>query len=118
MEIKIFTLYPDFFPGPLDMGIYKKAKENKSWSLKVINIRDYSKDRNSSVDDTPFGGGSGMLLRPDVVASALDENTNSDDKIIYLSPRGKRFDQKEAQHLSKQKSIHLFLKHLIKFFFY
>ena len=89
MEIKIFTLYPDFFPGPLDMGIYKKAKENKSWSLKVINIRDYSTNGRGSVDDTPFGGGSGMLLRPDVVASALDKNTIPGEKIIYLSPKGK-----------------------------
>ena len=74
LEIKIFTLYPDLFPGPLDMGIYKKAQEKKIWNLKVINIRDYAPDKHGSVDDTPFGGGSGMLLRPDVVASALDVN--------------------------------------------
>ena len=68
--VKIFTLYPDLYPGPLNTGIYKKAQENKIWDLKVINIRDYAVDKHSSVDDTPFGGGSGMLLRPDVVASA------------------------------------------------
>ena len=54
-------------------------------------------DKHQSVDDTPFGGGSGMLLRPDVVASALDKNIKKDEKIIYLSPKGKRFDQKEAR---------------------
>ena len=94
LEVKIFTLYPDLFPGPLDMGIYKKAKENKNWSIKVITYRDYSTDGSRSVDDTPFGGGSGMLLRPDVVASALDKNTKSGEKIIYLSPKGKKLDQK------------------------
>ena len=99
LEVKIFTLYPDLFPGPLDMGIYKKAKENKIWDLKVINIRDYSTDGRGSVDDTPFGGGSGMLLRPDVVASALDKNIKPGEKIIYLSPKGKKFDQNEARSL-------------------
>ena len=74
LEVKIFTLYPDLFPGPLDIGIFKKAKEKKIWNLKVINIRDYSKDNHGTVDDTPFGGGSGMLLRPDILASALDSN--------------------------------------------
>ena len=56
LEVKIFTLYPDLFPGPLDIGIFKKAKENKIWNLKVINIRDYSKDNHGTVDDAPFGG--------------------------------------------------------------
>ena len=81
LEVKIFTLYPDLFPGPLDIGIFKKAKENKIWNLKVINIRDYSKDNHGTVDDTPFGGGTGMLLRPDILASALDNNC-----LLYTSP--------------------------------
>ena len=102
-EVKIFTLYPDLFPGPLDTGIYKKAQENKIWNLKVINIRDYATDKHGSVDDTPFGGGSGMLLRPDVVASALDANIKNNETIIYLSPKGKKFDQKIAKELSKKK---------------
>ena len=101
---KIFTLYPDLFPGPLNVGIYKKAKENKIWDLKVIDIRDYSTDKHSSVDDTPFGGGNGMLLRPDILASALDQNIKKGEKIIYLSPRGKKFDQNEARSLSKKKN--------------
>ena len=63
LEVKIFTLYPDLFPGPLDMAIYKKAKENKIWNLKIINIRDYAIDKHKTVDDTPFGGGSGMLIK-------------------------------------------------------
>ena len=111
LEVKIFTLYPDLFPGPLDTGIYKKAKENKIWDIRVINIRDYSIDDRGSVDDTPFGGGSGMLLRPDVVASALDKNTKSGEKIIYLSPKGKKFDQSEARSISKLNKLNILCGH-------
>ena len=111
LEVKIFTLYPDLFPGPLDIGIYKKAKENKTWDLKVINIREYSIDSHGSVDDTPFGGGSGMLLRPDVVASALDANTKPGEKIIYLSPKGKKFDQNEAKSISKLDKVNILCGH-------
>ena len=111
LEVKIFTLYPDLFPGPLDMGIYKKAKENIIWDIRVINIRDYSTDGRGSVDDTPFGGGSGMLLRPDVVASALDKNTKSGEKIIYLSPKGKKFDQSEARSISKLNKLNILCGH-------
>jgi len=110
-EIKIFTLYPDLFPGPLNKGIYKRAQEKKIWNFKVINIREYSTDKHKSVDDTPFGGGSGMLLRPDVVASALDKNLKVNEDVIYLSPKGKKFDQKLAQDLSKEKSISLICGH-------
>ena len=111
LEVKIFTLYPDLFPGPLNIGIYKKARENKIWDLKVINIRKYSKDKHGTVDDNPFGGGSGMLIRPDVVASALDRNVTKDEKIIYLSPKGKKFDQKKARNLSKLKKINILCGH-------
>ena len=110
-EVKIFTLYPDLYPGPLNTGIYKKAKESKIWDLKVINIRDYAIDKHSSVDDTPFGGGNGMLLRPDVVASALDSNLESNETIIYLSPKGKKFDQRTAREFSEQKKINLLCGH-------
>ena len=84
LEVKVFTLYPDLFPGPLDIGIFKKARENKIWNLKVINIREYSKDNHGTVDDTPFGGGSGMLLRPDILASALDKNIEKGEKILII----------------------------------
>ena len=110
-EVKIFTLYPDLYPGPLNTGLYKKAQENKIWSLNVVNIRDYAVDKHGTVDDTPFGGGSGMLLRPDVVASALDQNIKSNENIIYLSPRGKRFDQTTAHKFSKLKKLNLLCGH-------
>ena len=111
LKVKLFTLYPDLFPGLLDVGIYKKAKENKKWSLEVINIRDYAFDSNRTVDDTPFGGGSGMLLKPDVVAAAIDKNVNSKDKIIYLSPKGKKLDQHTIKSLSKLKKINILCGH-------
>ena len=110
-KVKIFTLYPDLYPGPLNTGIYKKAQESKIWDLKVINIRDYAIDKHSSVDDTPFGGGSGMLLRPDVVASALDSNLESNETTIYLSPKGKKFDQRAAREFSKKKKLNLLCGH-------
>ena len=110
-EVKIFTLYPDLYPGPLNTGIYKKAQEKKIWNLKVINIRDYATDKHSSVDDTPFGGGNGMLLRPDVVASALDSNLESNETTIYLSPKGKKFDQRAAREFSKKKKLNLLCGH-------
>ena len=111
LEVQIFTLYPDLYPGLLDVGIYKKAKEKQKWSLKIIDIRDYAFDDNRTVDDTPFGGGNGMLLKPDVVASALDKNIKGKEKIIYLSPKGKRLDQKEVKSLSKLKKINILCGH-------
>ena len=97
---RVFTLYPELFPGPLGVGLYKKALEKKLWSLDVINIRDYSLDKHKTVDDTPFGGGSGMLMRADVLANSLDKNiVNKNEKIIYLSPRGKIFDQNYAKKI-------------------
>jgi len=111
LQVKLFTLYPDLFPGLLDVGIYKKARENKKWSLEVINIRDYAFDSNRSVDDTPFGGGSGMLLKPDVVAAAIDKNVTPKDKIIYLSPKGKKLDQHTIKSFSKLKNINILCGH-------
>ena len=97
---RIFTLYPELFPGPLESGLYKKALEKKLWSLEVINIRDYAADKHKTVDDTPFGGGSGMLLRADVIAKSLDKNIlNKNEPIIYLSPKGNKFDQTYAKKI-------------------
>jgi tRNA (guanine37-N1)-methyltransferase len=73
LNVRIFSLYPELFPGPLDIGLYKKARSKKIWSLEIINIRDYSKNKHKTVDDTPYGGGNGMLIRADVVGDALDK---------------------------------------------
>ena len=70
---RIFTLYPDFFPGPLGKGLYGKAMEKKIWDMETVNIRDYATDKHKTVDDTLYGGGFGMLIKPDVLAKALDK---------------------------------------------
>ena len=110
-EVKIFTLYPNLYPGPLNSGVYKKALQKKIWNMKVIDIRDYATDKHRTVDDTPFGGGSGMLLRPDVVASALDQNLNKGDQIIYLSPKGKKLDQTTVKDFSKKTKLNILCGH-------
>ena len=100
---RVFTLYPELFPGPLGSGLYKKALEKKLWSLEIVNIRDSAQDKHKTVDDTPFGGGSGMVIRADVIANSLDKNVlNEKETIIYLSPKGKKFDQSYAKKIAKK----------------
>ena len=111
-KAQIFTLYPEIFPGPLSKGLYGKALSNKIWDLEIINIRDSATDKHKTVDDTPFGGGSGMLLKPDILAKSIDENLKKSKRIFYLSPKGKKFDQKIARELSEEKSISLICGHL------
>ena len=97
---RVFTLYPELFPGPLDSGLYKKALEKKLWGLEIIDIRDSALDKHKTVDDNPFGGGSGMVIRADVIANSLDKNiSDKNEPIIYLSPKGKKFDQAYAKKI-------------------
>ena len=111
MLARIFTLYPEFFPGPLGKGLYGKALAANIWKLETVNIRNYATDKHKTVDDTTYGGGSGMLINPDVLANSLDKNLNSKERIIYLSPKGKLFNQKLAKELSKERSINLICGH-------
>jgi len=108
---RVFTLYPEIFPGPLNKGLYGKALEKKIWNLEVVNIRDSAEDKHKTVDDTPFGGGNGMLLKPDVLGKSIDSNIKKGERIFYLSPKGKKFDQKFAKELSKEKTINLVCGH-------
>jgi tRNA (guanine37-N1)-methyltransferase len=110
-KARIFTLYPEIFPGPLNKGLYGKALSNKIWNLDIINIRDSAKDKHKTVDDTPFGGGSGMLIKPDVLARSIDQHVNKSEKIFYLSPKGKLFNQETAKFLSKEHCINLICGH-------
>ena len=110
-KARVFTLYPELFPGPLDSGLYKKALNKNIWSLEIINIRDYSTDKHQTVDDTPFGGGSGMVMRADVLANSLDKNiSDNKEPIIYLSPKGKKFNQIYAKKISN-KNINIICGH-------
>ena len=110
-QAQVFTLYPEVFPGPLAKGLYGKALAKNLWNLSVVNIRDSATDKHKTVDDTPYGGGTGMLLKADVLANSLDKNENKGERIFYLSPKGKKFDQGCAQNLSKEKSISLICGH-------
>ena len=110
-KAQVFTLYPDIFPGPLSKGLYGKALLNKIWDLKIVNIRDAAEDKHKTVDDTSFGGGTGMLLKADVLAKSIDKNKKKGERIFYLSPKGKKLDQKLAKELSQEKSISLICGH-------
>ena len=107
---KIFTLYPEFFPGLLDIGMYRRAREKKIWSLDVVNIRDFAMDKHGSVDDKPFGGGSGMLMIPDVVNNCIEKNQN-DNPIIYLSPKGDKLDTSLVKQFAQQAGINILCGH-------
>ena len=113
LKIRVFTLYPDLFPGPLDIGLYKRARDKKIWELEVIDFRSYASDKQRTVDDKPFGGGNGMLIRPDVLSLALDKHIkyNNKERNIYLSPKGKNFDQPLAKKLSLEKNINIICGH-------
>lgn len=106
MNIKIFTLFPEIFDSYLKTSILGKALEKDLWSYNLINIREYSKDRHKKVDDIPFGGGCGMIINPEVIASAIDANCDlTSTKIYYMSPRGKIFNQKKVGEILKYKNI-------------
>ena len=83
-KARVFTLYPEIFPGPLSKGLYGKALQKKIWDLEVIDIRDSAEDKHKTVDDTPFGGGSGMLLKPNVLGKSLDSKLKKNERVFYL----------------------------------
>ena len=91
----ILTIFPDMFPGPLGASLAGKALATGAWSLDVADIRDFATDRHRTVDDTPFGGGPGMVMRPDVIDAAL-ASVADDRPAICLTPRGRPFSQSDA----------------------
>ena len=113
INFKIFTIFPELFPQILAKSVTGEALNNNLWKCEIINIRDYGFDTRKTFDDAPFGGGAGMVFRPDVLYSALDKNIiknseyNQKPKIIYPSPRGKVFNQKMAQELSQENEINI-----------
>ncbi|HUB46968.1 MAG TPA: tRNA (guanosine(37)-N1)-methyltransferase TrmD [Acetobacteraceae bacterium] len=92
----VLTLFPDMFPGPLATSLAGRALTRGLWSLHTVNIRDFATDRHRTVDDTPFGGGPGMVMRPDIIDAAL-ASVADDRPCIFLTPRGRPFAQAEAQ---------------------
>ena len=101
---RVLTLFPEMFPGPLGHSLTGRALDDGLWALETLQIRDFATDRHRSVDDTPAGGGAGMVLRADVTAAALDAAdrgcSRAEWPVIYLSPRGRPFDQACARRLS------------------
>jgi tRNA (guanine37-N1)-methyltransferase len=95
----VLTLFPAMFPGPLGQSLAGRALENAVWSLSVTNIRNFAQDRHRTVDDTPFGGGAGMVMRPDIVDAAV-QSVADDRPVVYLTPRGRRFTQAQAWHFA------------------
>ena len=103
----VLTLFPGMFPGPLGESLAGKASADGLWGLETVDIRDFARDKHRSVDDTPFGGGAGMVMRPDVIDSALQSAHVEGRPLVYLTPRGKVFDQAMAQDLAAQPGVTL-----------
>lgn len=110
MKFDVLTLFPEMF-SPLKQSILGKAEEKGLININLINIRDFSKDKHKKVDDTPYGGGAGMVIRPDVVYDAYTSVKDDKAKIIYLSPQGKKLNQQKVEELSKHSHLILICGH-------
>ncbi len=110
MQFDVLTLFPEMFKI-LNESIIGRAKEKKLININLINIRDFSKDKHKKVDDTPYGGGAGMVLMPDVVYDAYNSVKSENAKVIYMSPQGKKLNQKKVEELSKHKNLILLCGH-------
>jgi len=109
--VKVLTLFPEMFPGSLGASLVGKALHEGLWTLEALDIRRFARDKHRSVDDTPFGGGAGMVMKPDVLAAAVDAADTGVDRgrwpVIHLSPRGRRFDQARAADLAAAEGVTL-----------
>lgn len=111
MQFDVLTLFPEMFT-PLKISILGKAQEKGRININIINIRDFSKDKHKKVDDTPYGGGAGMVIRPDVVYDAYQSIKDKENaKLIYLSPQGIPLNQKKVESLAKEKHLILLCGH-------
>jgi tRNA (guanine37-N1)-methyltransferase len=103
----VLTIFPEMFPGPLGVSLAGKALEKGAWALEVLDIRDFARDKHRSVDDTPFGGGAGMVMRPDVVDAALARVEDEPGRLLYLSPRGRLLTQPLVRELALGPGVRL-----------
>lgn len=110
MKFDVLTLFPEMFQA-IKQSILGRAEEKNLIQINLINIRDFSKDKHKKVDDTPYGGGAGMVMRADVVYDAYKSVQNENAKVIYLTPQGKKLDQKKVEELSKEKHLILLCGH-------
>ena len=104
LDVTVLTIFPEIFPGFLGHSLTGRALDNGLWSLKTVNIRDYAFDKHGSVDDTPCGGGAGMIMRADVLGEAIEHNYTK-GKIIYMSPKGKPLTQAKVHELSQEENL-------------
>ena len=111
MKIDVLTLFPEMFNNIINESIIKRARENNLVEINIINFRDYSPLNNHQVDDTPYGGGAGMVLRCEPIFEAIDDIKTKDSKIILLTPEGKTYNQKKALELSKEKHLIIICGH-------
>ncbi|HUB87527.1 MAG TPA: tRNA (guanosine(37)-N1)-methyltransferase TrmD [Verrucomicrobiae bacterium] len=105
MKIDVLTLFPAMFAGPLDESIIQRARKKGLLDLKIHNLRDWTHDRHRTVDDKPFGGGPGMLLKPEPLFEAVESLRREKTKVILLSPGGRKFTQEIACELSQEKDL-------------
>ena len=110
MKFDILTLFPEMFE-PIKTSIIGKATEKGIIDINLINIRDFSEDKHNKVDDTPYGGGAGMVMKSDVVYSAYNSIKAEDAKVIYMSPQGKKLNQKKVEELSKENHLIILCGH-------
>ncbi len=111
MRIDILTLFPSMFDGFLNESIIKRARDSKKVEINIVNFRDYSLDPHHKVDDTPYGGGAGMVLTPQPIMDAVDDLKTDDAKVILLTPDGKTYNQEMAYSLSNEKHLIIICGH-------
>src|SRR6516165_1979438 len=111
MKIDVLTLFPAMFTGPLDESIIKRARAAGLLDLQLHNLRDWAHDRHKTVDDRPFGGGPGMLLKPEPIFEAVEALRRKQTKVILLSPGGRKFDQAIARELARESDLLLVTGH-------
>jgi len=111
MKIDVLTLFPAMFAGPLDESIIMRARKAGLLELKIHNLRDWTHDRHKTVDDRPFGGGPGMLLKPEPIFEAVESVRRAETKVVLLSPSGRKFDQSIARELAAEKDLLLITGH-------
>ena len=111
MKVDVLTLFPAMFAGPLDESIIKRARAAGLLELRIHNLRDYAHDRHKTVDDRPFGGGPGMLLKPEPIFEAVETLARENTRVVLLSPAGRQFNQAIARELAAQEDLMLVTGH-------
>jgi tRNA (guanine37-N1)-methyltransferase len=105
MKIDVLTTFPEMFVGPLDFSMVKRAREAGILDFRVVNLRDYTHDRHKTVDDRPFGGGPGMLLKPEPIFEAVENLATEKTRVLMMTPGGRPFNQQLARELSQEEHV-------------